>query len=74
MEHRACLVSGRTESITRNSLSALLTLPATQYATLGRMSWALVKSLKPVNALRVAILQQEHHLHERYSVRESRNR
>ena len=44
VENRECRVPGRTDSITRLSLSALLTLPAVPQATLGRMSWAFEKS------------------------------
>ena len=44
VEDRECLVPGRTDSITRVSLSALLALPAVPEATLGRMIWALQKS------------------------------
>jgi hypothetical protein len=53
-----CLVSGRTDSITRQSLSALLTLPAVGHAEPGELGFS--KVMRPANALRVEVLQQEH--------------
>jgi hypothetical protein len=59
MESRQCLVSGRTDSITRWSSSELLTVHAMQYHPIGQQQ-GLGDAVQSTNALSVAVLQQEH--------------
>ena len=60
MESRRCLVSGRTDSITRWSLPALLTLPAIALRLIRRDELGCVEVVQTINALGVAVLHQEH--------------
>ena len=60
MERPACLVSGRTESITRYRLSALLTLPASAMGHVGLDELGFDEVLESIDALRVAVIQQDH--------------